>query len=220
MSILFKKNGVYYVDKIKLGLADDLLLESGETLSVEIRVIDKRIMSDQQRKFIFKLCSIIQDYTGLNAELFRVQAMVQNIRINGIPKSSLTQYSMKDANFLIEIIIDYFLENGITLPKKLLDENEFYFTKQHTYIMSLKRQCVLCGRHADLHHVDTVGMGFDRRKIDHTGKRMLPLCREHHVEAHAVGDQVFINKYHLEPVEVDRKLNHFILTGILKNWDK
>ena len=51
---------------------------------------------------------------------------------------------------------------------------------------------------AELHHVDRVGMGRDRTDILHEGMEALPLCREHHAEAHTMPDAEFFEKYHLD----------------------
>ena len=84
--------------------------------------------------------------------------------------------------------------------------------------MALKRICVVCGRRADLHHLDKIGMGNNRNNIDHVGLRVLPLCREHHNEIHMTGDDKFINKYILTPIVVDKKLDYFIKKGTLKYY--
>ena len=215
---LFKRNDNYFVDNPKLSLADEMFVSEGGTLEVELRLIDTRVMSNKQRGFIFKLCSEVEDNTGLDAEMFRGQSIAQNVLQNEVMKSSLTEYSMTDANKLIDIIIAFFIENSIPLPKKLLEDNEFKLSKQHIYIMTLKRKCCICSKHADIHHVDPVGMGFNRNEISHVGMRILPLCREHHIEAHTIGNQSLIYKYHLTTIEVDKRINHFIKRGSLKAW--
>ena len=70
----------------------------------------------------------------------------------------------------------------------------------------LNKKCAVCGKHADLHHVDAVGMGNDRNEIHHLGRRVLPLCREHHIECHSIGSKFLMEKYHLEPVNADEKI--------------
>ena len=42
-----------------------------------------------------------------------------------------------------------------------------------------------------------VGMGRDRTDIIHEGLEVLPLCREHHREAHTMPDTDFFEKYHI-----------------------
>jgi hypothetical protein len=70
----------------------------------------------------------------------------------------------------------------------------------------IHKRCIVCGKRADLHHVDRVGMGGDRHDMCHIGMRALPLCREHHNEAHQHGDTALMDKYHLETIVIDEKI--------------
>ncbi len=70
----------------------------------------------------------------------------------------------------------------------------------------IHKKCAVCGRKAELHHVDRVGMGRDRREICHIGMQALPLCREHHQEAHQHGDKALLEKYHLATVAIDERI--------------
>ena len=74
------------------------------------------------------------------------------------------------------------------------------------YAAAIHKRCIVCGQKAELHHVDRVGMGGDRHDMCHIGMRALPLCREHHNEAHQHGDAALMDKYHLEPVVIDEKI--------------
>ena len=124
---------------------------------------------------------------------------------------------MAYANGLIDTIISFCIDREIPFSKKLLEENQYRFTARQTYSMALKRVCAVCGRRADIHHVDAVGMGRNRQKISHVGMRALPLCREHHTECHTMGDDLFIQRYHLSPFEIDKKMEHFIKKGVLRS---
>jgi hypothetical protein len=42
--------------------------------------------------------------------------------------------------------------------------------------------------------------------MNHLGLGMLPLCRVHHNERHNKGDDWFLQQYHLEPVQIDKKI--------------
>lgn len=64
--------------------------------------------------------------------------------------------------------------------------------------VSERKKCAVCGRKADLHHIDRVGMGRDRDDICHEGLEALPLCREHHQEARTMPDSEFFGRYHLD----------------------
>ena len=69
-----------------------------------------------------------------------------------------------------------------------------------------QKKCVICGKKADLNHVDSVGMGRNRDEIIHEGMTVLPLCREHHTEAHTIGRDSFETKYHIHGVEEDKTI--------------
>ena len=69
-----------------------------------------------------------------------------------------------------------------------------------------QKKCVICGAKADLHHCETVGMGRNRDEIIHEGMEVLPLCREHHTEAHTIGRDSFNSKYHIHGVEADKTI--------------
>ena len=211
---LIKRNHQYIVSPVTLSHADEMLLDMGESLEVQLSIVDKRYMSDQQRKFIFKLCGIVDYEAGLEKEEFRATMMSIFNNLHGKQLQSLTEYSMSDANKLIDLIITFMIEKEIPFDNQLLNDNEFRFNANHTYQMCFKRTCVICGRRADLHHVDHIQ--FDRKKASHLGKRMLPLCRVHHTEAHTISNEMFIEKYHLTPIVIDEKLEYFIKKGKMK----
>lgn len=220
MSKLKKVGGQYIIDDPSLRLTDMMALDYGEVFDVTVHVVDKRIISPQQRKFIFALCSEVSYFTGEDKEYIRALMQQYNSNIRNYPVESLSSCSMTYANDLIDTIITFALEQEIPLSKSILDKNEYSFSEKQVYTMCLKRVCVVCGRRAELHHVDTVGMGQNRNKIDHKGKRMLPLCREHHNETHTIGDTEFIEKYHLATIVIDEKLEYFIKRGIVKVFDE
>ena len=68
MPKLTKSNGKYTIDNIHLSQANEMYLECGECLEVDVKVVDKRHITDQQRKFIFALCNEISYYTGADRE--------------------------------------------------------------------------------------------------------------------------------------------------------
>ena len=56
----------------------------------------------------------------------------------------------------------------------------------------------------DVHHLNgsTVGMGNDRSKVSHIGRRVVCLCRECHGKIHQGGEQAFFNKHHIAPIKL------------------
>ena len=217
MPKLVKRNSAYLLMDVRLSQTNELMLACGDALEVDIKVLDKRHISDQQRKFIFALCNDIGYYTGDDTEYIRLLMQQYNANVRGIEVESLSSCNMAYANGLIDTIINFCIDREIPFSKKLLEENQYSFTARQTYSMALKRVCAVCGRRADIHHVDAVGMGRNRKKISHVGMRALPLCREHHTECHTMGDDLFIQCYHLAPFEVDAKMEHFIKKGVLRS---
>lgn len=220
MAELYKKNGIYFVKGVKLGLTSELELERGESIEVEIKTIDNRIISEKQRAFIFVLCREIGWHLGEDAEYIRLLMQQYNANLRDIEVESLSKASMTYANNLIETIITFAIDNNIPLAKNILEDNEYHFTDKQVYAMALKRMCVVCGTRADLHHSGkTVGMGQDRKKISHIGMKILPLCRTHHIESHTIGDEAFNKKYHIRPITVDDKLDYFLKNGKVRLYE-
>lgn len=220
MSKLTKQKGKYVIDKIKLNQVDEAYLDGGGELGVTVTITDDRFMSSQQRNFIFALCREVSYETGIDLNQFRASMMSVFNSLYSKELSSLTQYSMTDANRLIEIIIIFMIDKEIAISYDLIKNEDFKFSQSHVYQMCLKRICNVCGKRAELHHTNkAVGMGRNRQKISHIGMEILPLCREHHNEAHTIGDKAFLERYHLEPVIIDKTLEHFIKTGKIRIFE-
>lgn len=181
-----------------------------EYLSDEVRVFwaDNRCISAEQRRKAWALMTEIAAYQGQDKEdVYREQSAAFSIKnfesLQGhlFHLSTATVSEAQDfINLLIEIIIEY----GIPTKEPLYglcDDLERY-----TYACLMNKKCAVCGRKTELHHVDHVGMGYNRREINHIGMRCLPLCREHHMEAHSIGQTAFDAKYHLEPIAIDDKI--------------
>ena len=89
--------------------------------------------------------------------------------------------------------LDYALEQGIPLLDFALNRTDDI--GHYLYACLKLRKCAICGREGEIHHVDTIGMGNDRRKVDDSYYRKICLCRQHHTEAHNIGMIEFESKY-------------------------
>lgn len=170
----------------------------------EIRVDDGRRISSEQRKKIYALCRDISDYTGHDVEdlkenILKVGFMIKEDR----DYFSLSDVDMTTARYFIEYILEFCFEWDVPLNEKtvaLAREANNYL-----YLCLRYRRCAICGRYADIHHVDAVGYGRNRNKVDHTKLRMIALCREHHQETHTIGWLTFRSKYHVEGILLNEK---------------
>ena len=56
----------------------------------------------------------------------------------------------------------------------------------------------------DVHHLNgsTVGMGRNRKTIDHTKHHVMALCRGCHQEQHTSGIDTFMSRHHIVPIQL------------------
>lgn len=168
---------------------------------VDYELADTRKARGRQRRLFFALLSDISGYFVVPPEFLKSLFYVQYQEYTGgrsISLSETTKSSVSDANQLIDLVIDFMFEWHVPFKKgyELLPRDEEYYL----FECCRHRRCMICGRPADIHHLDTVGMGMDRRKVDHSKRHVMALCRQHHTEFHKVGPAAFSGKYHV-PVD-------------------
>lgn len=117
---------------------------------------------------------------------------------------SLSDVSMSTASEFIDFLIQFCVKNDI--PMKISPLEYCEDIAKYIYACLVNKKCCICGKPADLHHVQSVGSQGYRDKINHIGLEALPLCREHHTESHAKGQIEFMKQYHLEPIKIDAKI--------------
>lgn len=174
-----------------------------------VQPIDSRPLSDKQRRACYALLREISDYTGMSQEqtkeLMKIKFLAEELQETADRIFSLSNAPMSLVcafqRFLVRFILDWDIPCGFPLLNFVDDINDF------VYSCLVNKKCCVCGARADLHHVDHVGMGRNRNEIVHEGMKALPLCREHHTEVHAIGQDSFKQKYHLnDGIEVDRTI--------------
>ncbi|PPD61428.1 hypothetical protein CYI98_002510 [Staphylococcus pseudintermedius] len=199
------------IDDVELGNKETLLLDNGFDVEVEVKPIDPYMITDKQRRKIFALCNDIEEYTGQPREYMRYMFMDYVSFVEGYDGLSLSKCSRTQAKQVIEVILDWVFYNDIPLNHKTSDllKND----KSFLYWATVNRNCVICGKpHAELAHYHAVGRGRNRRKIEHTGNKVLALCTRHHKEQHNIGIDSFNDRYHLHDswVDVDDRLNKML----------
>ncbi|EKN7253262.1 hypothetical protein PX160_002478, partial [Staphylococcus pseudintermedius] len=191
-----QENGLYSVviRNVELSNKDLLILDNGLDVEVEVKPIDPYAITDKQRRKIFALCNDIEEYTGQPREYMRYMFMDYVSFVEGYERLSLSNCSRTQAKQVIEVILDWVFYNNVPLNYKTSDllKND----KAFLYWATVNRNCVICGKsHAELAHYQAVGRGRNRRKIEHTGNKVLALCSHHHREQHNIGIDSFNDKY-------------------------
>ena len=113
-----------------------------------------------------------------------------------------------DTNQFINMLLDYAAVHDISLSVKPLNELEPQEIARWEYRCLMENMCVVCGKKpSDLHHLEgsRVGIGNNRNKINHIGRKAVQLCREHHQMFHT-DESKFMNKYHLNGIKIDEKI--------------
>ena len=179
----------------------------------EIVLDDGRRISSRQRAKIYALLGSIDEYVnGIRTDagreeqkqLLKMEFMLRRMTDAERRMFSLSDCSVTTARAFIDFLIEFIIANDIPVRFSLAEKAEDI--GQYVYACLVHKKCAVCGRHADLHHVDAVGMGNDRNKVNHIGRECLPLCREHHSLWHQMGGDSFFERYHLEPVRIDERL--------------
>lgn len=164
-----------------------------------VGLVDSRTMSHEQRKKVYALLSEIADWQGELPELLKKQMKLdfRLKRLNGMAEDfSLSDAPMELVTDFIDFLVQFVIEWNVPTQKPLYELCDDII-KYEWHCLKAKR-CAVCGKKAQLHHVDAVGMSRNRNKIDHIGMRCLPLCATHHMEIHELGDGRFCDKYHLD----------------------
>lgn len=184
-------------------------------LKVEIILWDGRRISPEQRRKCYALLGEIAEYTdGIRTaetvdeqkRLLKMEFMLKRMEATERRMFSLADCDMSTAREFITYLIDFIIANDIPTRVPLIDNCDDIAA--YMYACTMHRKCAVCGKAADIHHCEgsRIGAGVDREKVHQLGREVLPLCRVHHTELHAMPESEFITKYHLQKVKLDEVL--------------
>lgn len=228
-----RETDTLYIAVPNIGGIEHLQEKEVTEADVELTLIDGRMVSPQQRRKIFSLIHDIADYISgggnsrneirstlramqlnylidvADSEAVRFCLTDQYCRLQSIDLFSLSPNnencaSRELASDFIDWLVNLCVENAIPCMDTLLNRCED--VERYVYACVANRRCAICGKKADIHEVDTVGMGRNRSKIGHVGQLVEPLCRVHHQEAGEIGQKSFDELYHLSPIRLDENL--------------
>lgn len=200
---------------------DWITLTKREYKQCLVQLLDSRPLSDQQRKMCYALLREIADYTGQGIgptkEWMKIKFLADDLEQTADKIFSLSNAPMSLVCAFQRYLIRFILDFDIPCSFPLLDYADD--VGDYIYHCLMTKKCCICGLPTDLHHVERVGMGRNRNEIIHEGMEVLPLCREHHTEAHTKTDEDFFEKYHIPGgIVLDRTLCR--LYGLKKRGDR
>jgi hypothetical protein len=167
---------------------------------VQVGLPDGRYISPEQRRKAYALMNEIAEWMGELPEFVKRLMKIEFVtnRLQALHKQifSLADCDMTTAREFITFLIDFILEHDIPVSVPLYQLSDDI--GRYVYACLMRKKCAICGKKPELHHhEDKVGMGRDRTEILHIDMRVLPLCPEHHTEAHSVSVKAFNEKYHM-----------------------
>lgn len=183
---------------------DGWLLKKQGVTQCEIRLDDGRSISAEQRKKIYATMRDISLWTGFTPDEVKALMKYSFIAASGAEYFSLSDVDMTTAREFLSFLIEFCVENGIEAADSLLERSPDI--ARYLYACLLHKRCCICGGSAELHHVDAVGSGRNRKEIIHKGMLVLPLCRLHHTEIHKLGKGTFFERYHVYGIKLDNGL--------------
>lgn len=191
-------------DLLTLGLINSV--NDDEHPEVDVTVVDKRLISPVQRRKTYAILRDMSDFFGYTLDEMKNVMKALFYETMNAHEFSLGNTDITTARTFISFLLEFALKYHIPMRKPALE----YQDDLDVYMyQSLKnRSCAICGLPADVHHVDTIGMGNDRNDIDHRDKRLIALCRVHHQEAHNMGWLSFSEKWHVKGIKLDRQTLH------------
>lgn len=162
--------------------------------------IDSRPLSDKQRRCCYSLINAIADWSGSTTEeikeAFKIEFWAEHVNTLADKVFSLSNAPMSLVAEFQRFLIEFIISNDVPVKFQLRDYVDDI--KNYTYMCVIHKKCAVCGKRADLHHIDAVGMGNNRNEVQHLGREVISLCREHHNECHSIGQKEFMARYHLD----------------------
>lgn len=169
--------------------------------SGELRIDDGRHISSEQRKKIYATIRDISDWSGYVPEEQKEWLKFLHEEQTGQPPFSLSDCTMDTAREFLNTILEYALKEGIPLSDKGVNRTDDI--GRYLYYCLKHKKCAVCGLPGEIHHVDAIGMGRDRKQVDDTDYRKICLCRKHHTIAHQRGVRSFEEMYHVYGIRLE-----------------
>ncbi len=174
---------------------------------IQVGLPDTRTITPKQRRAAYSIMKAIAEWAGELPEYIKRLMKMEFIvgRLEGLRKEvfSLSDCDVTTAREFITYLVDFAIEHDIPMQEplyNLCDDIERY-----VYMCLVKKKCAVCGRHADMHHIDAIGIGRDRTTVYQVGMKVISLCRGCHSETHNKGFK-WIAERHLIGIPLTREI--------------
>lgn len=173
-------------------------------IDAELKINDGRIITVDQRKKIYATIRDISSFVGDDPEYLKEFLKYDYCATTGEEPFSLSNCSITTARDFISHIIDFILKWNIPLTDEALKRTEDI--DRYLYGCIKYRRCCITGKsNADIHHCEgsRVGMGRNRKKVNHKGLKLMALSREWHNKVHQEGEDDIFEKYKIYGIIID-----------------
>lgn len=191
---------------IKVHYEDFATLVRREYKECNVQLIDSRPLSGKQRKMCYAMLHEISDYTGMGLDstkqIMKIKFLAEELQETADRIFSLSNAPMSLVCAFQSFLIHFIIEFEIPTNRPLIDYVDD--VQDYVYACAVNKKCCICGRSAEAHHHKRIGMGADRKSMNHMGLMIEPLCREHHMQCHEMLQEDFDNAWHVVPVQVDK----------------
>lgn len=177
-------------------------IKADDHIRAEIRFDDNRTISAEQRKKAWALMGDISRYTGYSLLEVSEQMKIKYAIENDVEWISLSDCSVTEARTFISFLIEFCFEWNIPFKNKGLEMHDDI--KKYLWLCLKYKKCAICGKKADVHHVEAVGMGSNRNRFEHWSRLLMALCRNHHTESHKIGQKQFMKKYMVQGIKLSK----------------
>lgn len=119
----------------------------------------------------------------------------------GLPENFSTARLSKDqATDFISFILEFCFQFDVPLSRPGIELTSDI--NRYLFLCIKYRKCAVTGRRGEIHHINAIGMGRDRREYDHSKSLLICLSREKHNEVHKIGWEAFKSKYHVDGIRL------------------
>ena len=172
--------------------------QKGGKVESELRLDDPRYISSKQRKAIYATVNDISEWYGDVPEYMKEILKAYFITEYDLNYFSLGNCSVTTARKFLDYLLEFALKHDISLSESGLERTDNI--DRYLWMCLKHRKCAICGAKADLHHVQAIGAGRNRKTVDDSKNLKMALCRTHHTEAHTIGVDSFNAKYKVKGI--------------------